>query len=117
MRHIGAGEQFVGSGAQDLQHRLVEAGQRPALRQPPGQQPVDLVLTRIDAAHHVVEEGHIGIGVAFILYFLPQPVLVKFVEQFGERSALHLPLVERLHRREARSGSSLRARGHGRTFK
>jgi hypothetical protein len=43
-RHVGAGEQLVSAGAQDLQQRLVEPFEPPALGEPLAEQRVDLLL-------------------------------------------------------------------------
>src|SRR5690606_34684881 len=106
---VGAGEQLVGAGAEDLQQGLVEPVEPPVVRQPLGKQRVDLLLARDDTADHVVEELDLGAYVLRVLDLLAEAVLVELVEQARERGALHLALVQRLDCREAGSGAATRA--------
>src|SRR3546814_8334070 len=59
----------------------------------------------------IVEKGHVGVDEFGIVDGGAQPVVMKFVEQHGDRGALHLMLVERLDGGEARGGAGPRAGG------
>ena len=104
-RNVGASEQFPGSGAQDLQHGLVEPLQPPAFCQLAGKQFVQLVAAGVGAFHHVVEEGDFGLGVLVALNLRAEPVAVKFIEQLRERRAFHVDLIKRLDGSEPRGGA------------
>src|SRR3546814_11142999 len=70
---------------------------------------VDLLAPRGGAADEIVEKGHVGVDAAEFVDGGAQPEVMKFVEQHGDRGALHLMLVERLDGGEARGGAGPRA--------
>ena len=113
-RHVGARQQFVGTGAQDRLHRLVEPLERPAAGEPRGDRRVDLGAARVRALHDIVEEAGIGLGIFGVLDRRAEPVLMEFMEQRGNPGALHLMLVERLDGGEARGGAGFRSGGGAR---
>ena len=67
----------------------------------------------VGAAHHVVEEIDLGLGIFDAVDRRAEPVLVEFVEQGGDRRRLHLLLVERLDGGEPGGGAGEGAFGGG----
>ena len=55
-----------------------------------------LAALSTNAAHHVVEEGHVGLRIMRILDLSAQAMLVELVDQAHGRRPLHLALIERL---------------------
>src|SRR6185312_3187171 len=68
-------------------------------------QRIDLPATRIGAHHDIVEKLPLGLVIGLVLDCRPKAMIVKFLEEAGEGSALHLLLVKRLNGREARGGT------------
>ena len=92
-RHVGAGEQFPGPGAQDLEHGLVESLQLPALGQARLEQVVDLLVAGDHALDDGIEKGDLGRGILVALDFRTEPVTVELVEQGRLRRAFHGVLI------------------------
>src|SRR5918998_2084142 len=112
-RHVGAGEQFIGAGAQDGAHRAVEALEAPALGEPGADRRVDLHAAGRDAGHDIVEEFALSVDILRVLDQRPEAVIVEFLEQPGDRSRLHFLLVQRLDRGEAGRGTRAGTGGTG----
>ena len=67
----------------------------------------------VGAAHQIVEEIDLGLGIFDAVDRRAEPVVVEFVEQRGDRDRLHLLLIERLHGGEPGGGAGERAFGGG----
>ena len=69
------------------------------------------LAARVGAGHDVVEEIALGVMILRVLDHRAEAVIMEFLEQAGQRRALHFLLVERLHggkpRRGARTGTGL----------
>src|SRR5437868_12479802 len=104
-RHVGAGDQLISAGPQDRPHRPVEPLETPTLGQALGDQRIDVAPARIDAAHDIIEKIALGLVIAGVFDRRPQTVIVEFLDQARDRRPLHLMLVKRLDRGEARGGT------------
>ena len=101
----GAGDQLIGAGAEDRPHRPVEPLEAPALGEAIADQAVDLGAAGVGAGDDVVEEVMLGVVIAGVLDRRAKPMIVEFLEQPGQRRALHLLLVQRLDGGEAGGGT------------
>ncbi len=106
-RHVPAVIEFVSSSAQRRAQHGLDALQRPAALQGCIDQRIEPALFPHDAADDVAEESRFGRQILLPLHLTPDPVAFELRQDFVQRGARHIHLIECLYCRKPRGASAI----------